>query len=316
MRPFLWPRKLAGPPTEQEIARARAEIAARYAQFDYAWDIEQRRKPVSKDRRILPIRLRQMERLFRKRWGRRLPNNRDGWNALVDTAHTIAGLGGEVEAHIGAWTTLWAPWLPPARAEQLAAHIAANPIKLGADTLGWRLKLTPEERAELEITTIGAVGQNRVQRAAERKRKAAARARAWRAERSSGKPRGRPRRWPIKIPYAAGNKVIIGEVIAAYAFSPTRGSGRGEVAKRPAKGKPIHGQQRGGKGTRAPQSAKALPKVKTLATGKPDQAQNLITRVPTRAALIRAGFVLTVTASNGLPWLRTANSDAEVVGHG
>jgi hypothetical protein len=108
--------------------------------------------------------LRQLERLCGKRWGHQLPNNKDGWDALIVAAHTIAGLGGEVVKHMVAWASLRAPWLPDRRARQLAELIAANPIKLGADTAGWRLKLTIAERTALRITTIGAVGQNKAQR--------------------------------------------------------------------------------------------------------------------------------------------------------
>ena len=245
--------------TDTEKARLHAEIAERYDRR-YAWDVEQRRKPLDDGpRRILPIRLRQMERLFAKRWSAELPNNRDGWHALVDTAHTIAGLGGEVEAHIVAWAAVWASWVSTARAEQLAAHIAANPIKFTADTLGWRLKLTPDERAELQITTIGAIGQNKADRAAERRRKHRERQRARRAAESTGKPRGRPR----KNACAAGSTVKIDTPYGAHGISPTTVAERGTAADKPATG-----------GTRLP-GAPSQPRQsqpKTIAKGKTAQA--------------------------------------------
>ena len=300
--------------TDTEKAQAHAEIAERYA-----WDIEQRRKPVDKLRLILQTRLRQMERLFVDRWGEELPNNRAGWRALVDAAHTIAGLGGEAEGHIVAWAAMWAPWLATGRAQQLAAHIAANPIKLGADTLGWRLGLTVEERVRLRITTIGAVGESKADRAAERRRKRRERERARRADKGARKPRGRPSkgkpwlaagvsrsawyRWD-KNARPAGNTVIVEDNYAGHAISshatPTN---RGEVAKGPARREPARKRQRPPHRAAPSGTGKAKPKVKTPAKGKP-----VYMAVPTypRAALLRAGFLLDLSPKRAPMWLRTA----------
>ena len=170
------------------------------------------------------MRLRELERLFAKRYGDTLPEW-PGWGDLVIAAHTIAGLSGEIEAHIVAWASIWAPWLTIARAEQLAARVKANPLKFKADTLGWRLGLTVMERAALDITTIGAVGVNKEQRAAERKERQAAAARVRRAKRSSGKPVGRPK----KMPSSAGNKIAI-EDIGGDGISTTSVVERGTAA--------------------------------------------------------------------------------------
>jgi hypothetical protein len=106
------------------------------------------------------IRLRELERLFSLRYGKFLPRNAVGRDALTITAHHIVHMGPNAEDHITAWARVWAPWMPAKRATELAARVIANPAKFKADTLGERLRLTREERDYLGITTIGAVGQS------------------------------------------------------------------------------------------------------------------------------------------------------------
>jgi hypothetical protein len=237
--------------------------------------------------RILPILLRQLERLCRTRWGQQLPNNKDGRETVIVAAHTIAGLGGEVVKHIVAWASLRASWLPDERARQLAEHIDTNPIKLGADTAGWRLKLTIAERTALRITTIGAVGQNKAQRAAERKRRQRVRAQARRAAQPPGKPRGRPSKgkpWLAegisraawyrrdKNACAAGNTVKIDTPYAAHGISShTTGTERGEVAEAlRTRREPGQIRQSGPhRGCQAASAAKARSKSKSSAEGMP-----------------------------------------------
>ncbi|MCK1640338.1 hypothetical protein IVA95_22695 [Bradyrhizobium sp. 157] len=157
------------------------------------------------------IRLRELERLFKHRYGRFLPDDDAGMDDLVIAAHHIAYLRGEVIAHIVAWARAWVPWLPPYEAERLAKWVAEEPRKWKADALAWRLRLSMAERTALKITTIGAFDMNRAEREADRKRKRREAERARRAKRSSGRSRGRPKKkaWP------AGN-----EDIAGHGFSP------------------------------------------------------------------------------------------------
>jgi hypothetical protein len=188
----------------------RAEIARRYA-----WQAQQQRKrndsKPDHDRLMTLIRLRELERLFKHRYGRFLPDDDAGMDDLVIAAHHIAFLRGEVIAHIVAWARAWVPWLPPHEAERLAKRVAEEPRKWKADALAWRLRLSMAERTALKITTIGAFDMNRAEREEERKRKRREAERARRAKRSSGRSRGRPKKkaWP------AGN-----EDIAGHGFSP------------------------------------------------------------------------------------------------
>ena len=187
-----------------------AEIARRYA-----WQAQQRRKrnntKPNHDHLVTLIRLRELERLFRHRYGRFLPDDDAGMDDLVVAANHIAWLRGEVVAHIVAWARAWAPWLPSHEAERLAKRVAAEPRKWTADALAWRLRLSMAERTTLKITTIGAFDMSKAERETIQKERKRERERARRAKNSSGRPRGRPRK----------NACHAGiDTIAGHRFSP------------------------------------------------------------------------------------------------
>jgi hypothetical protein len=105
------------------------------------------------------IRLRELERIFSSRYGKFLPRNAAGRDALVLAAHHIVRMGPNAEQHITDWARVWAPWMPAKHVADLATRVIANPVKFKADTVGQRLQLSREERDRLGITTIGADGQ-------------------------------------------------------------------------------------------------------------------------------------------------------------
>jgi hypothetical protein len=184
------------------------EIARRYA-----WQAKQRRAAEDTEpaRLITLIRLRELERLFRGRYGRFLPDDDAGLDDLIVAAHHIAFLRGEVPKHIVAWARAWAPWMPSDEAKRLAERVAAEPRKWTADALAWRLRLSRAERTELRITTIGAFDMSKAEREAARKQRRRDAERARRAKRSTGRPRGRP-----KIKCVASRD----STIADHGFSP------------------------------------------------------------------------------------------------
>jgi MT-A70 len=174
--------------------RARhTEIARRYA-----WQAQQRRKRRDEKpdpaRLLTLIRMRELERLFERRYGRLLPDDDAGRDDLIVAAHHIALLRGDVIKHIVDWARAWAPWMPSAEAERLAERVAAEPRKWTADTLAWRLRLSWAERTDLRITTIGAFDMSKAEREVERKRRRREAERAPRAKRSTERPRGRPKK--------------------------------------------------------------------------------------------------------------------------
>jgi hypothetical protein len=152
------------------------EIARRYA-----WDNYKKRYGLSspgrrqtgKDKLITMIRLRELERLYSRRHGGILPNNVTGSSQATIAAHHIAYLGGDMRKHIASWMSVWAPWMGRDEVTALTTAVEARPLKFKADTLGWRLRLSNEERYELKITTIGATDVNKDQRSRFRKTKRA-----------------------------------------------------------------------------------------------------------------------------------------------
>jgi hypothetical protein len=143
--------------------------------------------------------LREIERLYCRRWRWTLPDNAAGRDALLLAVHHIAHLGGDTRHKIVAWASLWAPWLEREDAEALAAEVIAKPRRWKSASLGWRLQVTEAERDTLKLTRIRAAGVSTAEMKERRRLKQAERMRNLRARRSSGKPVGRPR----KIPCAA-----------------------------------------------------------------------------------------------------------------
>ncbi|MGY2845636.1 hypothetical protein ACVIWU_004493 [Bradyrhizobium sp. USDA 4509] len=140
------------------------------------------------------LRLRELERIYARRYGPVLPDDDAGRDDLEIAAHHIAHLRGDVVDHIAAWTALWAPWLPKHEARNLAERVKAQPQEWKAETLAWRLRLTKVERSALDIRTIRAIDQTDAERdTAKRERKRERDRERWRAK-SSGRPRGRPKK--------------------------------------------------------------------------------------------------------------------------
>jgi hypothetical protein len=173
------------------LSREASLRAARHAEVArrYAWHAIHRQgnAPRSGPAKLQAlIRLRELERIYRDRWGYILPDDDSGRDDLELAAHHIAHLRGEVEKHIIAWASRWCPWMSRAEAKALAKRIAGSPLKFKASTLGWRLRLTELERTELAITTIRAFNmtdEQMIERRRQRDRERKARCRL--AKRSS-----------------------------------------------------------------------------------------------------------------------------------
>jgi hypothetical protein len=179
----ITPRPTSAQAPPAELNAKLNEIARRYA-----WKARQGRDPTSRQHLLTRVRLREIERLCRYRWGWTLPDDDSGRDDFVIAAHHIAHLRGDVREHIIAWAGVWCPWMTAVEATAIAAEVMAEPIKWKADNLGWRLRLTDAERTMLKITTIGAVDCGANERVERRKAKRRAANRARRAKHSSGKP--------------------------------------------------------------------------------------------------------------------------------
>jgi len=156
------------PRTAAYIDACHREIARRYA---WKPDGSHRQYSRSSPQLVCRRRLNELERLYRHRYGPILPCDDAGIDDLTIAAHHIVAFGGDATEHIVAWTRRWMPDMPRHQAEALAERVIASPRRYKATTLGWRLRLTGEERAALDIQTIRAMGMTDAKMAAERRRK-------------------------------------------------------------------------------------------------------------------------------------------------
>jgi hypothetical protein len=212
--------------TNASSAPRRASTHDRHVDIDrrYAWLAISNRVAGREKKRHDPqgfmarLRLHELERIFGRRYGYRLPDDDAGRDDLEIAAHHIAHLGGDVVDHVLAWAGLWAPWMPETEVRALALRVKANPQQWKAGTLAWRLRLTRAERSALDIRTIQAVDQTDSEREAARRERKRERDRArWRAK-SNGRPRGRPRKNPRPI----GDIDISGEDFSGQASDAAR----------------------------------------------------------------------------------------------
>jgi len=129
---------------------------------------------------IATLRLNDLARLFRARYGITLPDDDAGRDDLFVALSHVAMLSNSRD-RMHRYVEIWAPWLTVAEARQVIDHALTNPQRWKADQLAWRMRLTAADRAALGITTIGAVDLNRAGRIRLRKAKARDRERARRA---------------------------------------------------------------------------------------------------------------------------------------
>ena len=134
---------MAGIISPEVVAVRRRFIAAKYRA-----DQRDKRSPKPPFSRS-SHRVRELERLYRSRYGRHLPDDDAGRDDLELAFNQIA----RVDACIK-WAIRWAPWLPREEAKALADQICAAPQWLKALPMGERLGLTDAERTSLEIRTI------------------------------------------------------------------------------------------------------------------------------------------------------------------
>jgi hypothetical protein len=102
------------------------------------------------------LRLGDLKRLFRKRYGHTLPDDDAGREDLRELLLPIS-LGSEAGRKMENAVAVWAPWMATDEAQQLIDQINLTPTqhrKPTARDLGERLRLTYEQRKALGIRTI------------------------------------------------------------------------------------------------------------------------------------------------------------------
>lgn len=132
--------------------------------------------------RMTSLRTSQLERLFRDRHGGQFPDAKEGHNALVVMAeHHLQRNRPEI---VSGWLRARAPWISDRMAAAIVSRAQQRTSRQTAGQLGWRIKLTLEERKRLKITTIRAVGQTDASMVEDRRQ--AARDRKERVRRAAG----------------------------------------------------------------------------------------------------------------------------------
>lgn len=115
------------------------------------------------------LRLHDLARLFRSRYGVVLPDDDSGREDAETAINHMANLT-RPRRHIANWIGLWAPWMPAGELQEMVGLALANPHYWTADQLAWRLKVTAQERRMLGITTIGAIDENKAARLKRRRK--------------------------------------------------------------------------------------------------------------------------------------------------
>lgn len=119
---------------------------------------------------LVALRLHDLARLFRHRYGIELPDDDAGREDLEIAINHLAHLPRHRRA-IADWIGLWAPWLTAKEQADIVGPALANPQYFGADNLAWRLRLTAGERRMIGITTIGAIDENKAARTKRRRKR-------------------------------------------------------------------------------------------------------------------------------------------------
>jgi len=134
-----------------------------------------RRSPMQ----LVTLRLNDLAKLFRGRYGHVLPDDDAGRDDMLVAINHLACLP-HPQKPIDHWLEIWAPWLTVIERKQIVGDALQNPQRWKADALAWRLRLTAADRHALGITTIGAIDENKSARTKRRKQQAKARMRAHR----------------------------------------------------------------------------------------------------------------------------------------
>ncbi len=133
--------------------------SAQHAEIDRRYNRHRREQRSVTPKDISSIRIRELERLFRHRYGPLLPDDDSGRDDLQIVIEHLSFMEYSQE-RIASWSSKWAPWMPEQELEQLVGDAGAHPRRYSAQELGKRLGLKYAERAALKITTIRCVDKS------------------------------------------------------------------------------------------------------------------------------------------------------------
>lgn len=119
---------------------------------------------------IATLRLNDLAKLYRARYGQVLPDDDAGREDLATGLSHIATLSTARE-RMRDYLNLWAPWMTGGEGAAMIDYALTHPQRWTADQLAWRMRLTSADRTALGITTIGAIDLNKAARTKRRKAK-------------------------------------------------------------------------------------------------------------------------------------------------
>jgi hypothetical protein len=139
--------------TDTTISARHAEIARRYDRHDTAQRV-QRRPRYS----VAALRLGELYRLMRHRWGHEIPDEADGARVFIRVvANTLAALVGDPADRIRKKIDLLAPWLDEDEVDEIVELAELSMTRYTADSVALAVDLDLATRKLLKIRTIGAV---------------------------------------------------------------------------------------------------------------------------------------------------------------
>lgn len=140
-------------------------------------------------------RLKEAKQWFAHRGWEVLPRNKRGWSILKWGAdHAYLASAANPERSVRRWCRRWAPWLTDAKLNQIVADAETSNRRWSHDQCAITLEITVRDRQALRFRFIGANDDpDYKERDAAKKAKNAAANRRYRAKRSSGRKRGRPK---------------------------------------------------------------------------------------------------------------------------
>jgi hypothetical protein len=140
-------------------------IEARHREIARRYKAKSRERPVS----MAALRIAELRRLFKARYGDTLPDDDAGRDEVFVMANHLARRPGDQRQRIASWCEMQAPWMRGDELEDMITKVLANPLRWRADALAARLNLNLAERTRLRITTIGAVDRTAAQRREDRR---------------------------------------------------------------------------------------------------------------------------------------------------
>ena len=149
-------------PTPELITARKWEIKRRYSS---------KAKVGKRTRSMAAIRLAELKRWFDDQIGQGVELEASQWSegiARIFVHHLVVLTDGTRKA--SEWLGTYCPWINTQDREYMITEANHCPLKWTADVLGWKIRLTDEQRSRLKIKTIGALGINKEQRQERRKR--------------------------------------------------------------------------------------------------------------------------------------------------